>query len=126
MALFSALCAFLATPEGFTNRLLREQIGRRYDSGARGYTAARMSYDLRRLRLKGLVHRVAKTHRYVLTPQGRRIAFFMTKSYCRLVRPLLHRADTRAPPDASDRIQRTWANCEAAIDAAIRDANIAA
>ena len=50
----------------------------------------------------------------------------MTKSYCRLVRPLLHRADTRAPPDATDRIQRTWASCEAAIDAAIRDAKIAA
>ena len=126
MAIFSALCAFLATPQGFTNAMLREQIGRRYDPGAGGYTAGRMTYDLRRLRLKGVVQRIPRSHRYVLTPQGRRIAFFMTKSYCRVVRPILQRFDTRAPPSASDRLQRAWTTCEAAIDAAIGDARMAA
>jgi hypothetical protein len=126
MAIFSALCAFLATPEGFTNQMLREQIGRRYDPGAGGYNAGRMTYDLRRLRLKGVVQRIARSHRYVLTPQGRRVAFFMTKSYCRVVRPILQRFDTRAPPDAPDRVRRAWATCEAAIDAVIEDAKMVA
>lgn len=28
---------------------------------------------------------------YLLTPLGRRVAFFMTKSFARVVRPVLHR-----------------------------------
>jgi hypothetical protein len=54
MALFSALCAFSAAPEGITNRSLRERVGSLYDAGPKGYTQNRMSHDLRRLRLKGL------------------------------------------------------------------------
>jgi hypothetical protein len=126
MALFSALCAFLATPEGFTNHTLRDQVGRRYDPGPRGYNAARMTYDLRRLRLKALVQRIPRTHRYVLTPQGRRVAFFMTKSFCRVVRPILQRAELPAPANASDRLRRAWTECETAIDATIQDAKMTA
>jgi hypothetical protein len=85
-----------------------------------------MSYDLRRLRLKGIVTRVPKSHRYVLTPLGRRVAFFMSKSYARIVRPLLRRTDPRMPPHADDPIRRTWTACEAAIAAAIAEARMAA
>jgi hypothetical protein len=126
MALFSALCAFVATPEGFTNRTLRDQVGRRYDPGPSGYNAARMTYDLRRLRLKALVQRIPRTHRYVLTPQGRRVAFFMTKSFSRVVRPILQRAELPPPANASDRLRRAWTECEAAIDATIQDARMTA
>ena len=46
-----------------------------------------MSYDLRRLRLKGLVKRVAKTPQYVLTELGTKVAVFFTKLSTRLDRP---------------------------------------
>ena len=42
--------------------------------------AAQMTYDLRRLRLKGLIHRIPKTHRYTATTYGLKVAFFYASS----------------------------------------------
>jgi hypothetical protein len=46
-----------------------------------------MTYDLRRLRLKGLIHRLPKTHRYTATTYGLKVAFFYAKLYLRILRP---------------------------------------
>ena len=46
-----------------------------------------MTYDLRRLRLKGLIHRIPKTHRYTATSYGLKVAFFNAKLYLRIFRP---------------------------------------
>jgi len=46
-----------------------------------------MTYDLRRLRLKGLIHRMPKTHRYTATSYGLKVAFFYAKLYLRILRP---------------------------------------
>ena len=46
-----------------------------------------MTYDLRRLRLKGLIHRIPKTHRYTATTYGLKVAFFYSKLYLRILRP---------------------------------------
>jgi hypothetical protein len=46
-----------------------------------------MTYDLRRLRLKGLIHRIPKTHRYTATSYGLKVAFFYGKLYLRILRP---------------------------------------
>ena len=46
-----------------------------------------MTYDLRRLRLHGLIQRIAKTNRYQLTAQGLKIAMFFSRAYARLLRP---------------------------------------
>jgi len=43
------------------------------------YKANQMTYDLRRLRLKGLIRRVPGKNRYVLTPFGRRVVIFFSK-----------------------------------------------
>ncbi len=48
------------------------------------YTASQMTYDLRRLRLKGLIARVQGSHRYILTAYGRRVTLLMTKLYSRI------------------------------------------
>ncbi len=126
MALFSALCAFSAAPEGITNRSLRERVGSLYDAGPKGYTQSRMSYDLRRLRLKGLLQRLPKSHRYVLTSLGRRVALFMSKSFARLVRPVLNRLDPSLPDPSPDPLRRAWRACEQALDSAISEARMAA
>jgi predicted MarR family transcription regulator len=58
-----------------------------------------MTYDLRRLRLKGLIRRIERTNRYVLTPQGIRVAVFYTKLHNRLLGPLLAADRPPAPPE---------------------------
>ena len=85
-----------------------------------------MSYDLRRLKFKGLVQRLPHSQRYVLTPLGRRVALFMSKSFARLVRPVLRRLDPSLPDDAPDPLRRAWQACERALDSAISEARMAA
>jgi hypothetical protein len=53
----------------------------------RPYSAAQMTYDLRRLRLKGIIHRIPSTHRYTATTYGLKVAFFYAKLYLRILRP---------------------------------------
>jgi hypothetical protein len=85
-----------------------------------------MTYDFRRLRLKGIIERVPRSHRYVLTPHGRRIVFFMTKSFVRVVRPILHRLDPDLPDDTDDQLRTAWRACERACDDAVSAAKMAA
>ncbi|MDW5326743.1 hypothetical protein [Plantactinospora sp. KLBMP9567] len=44
------------------------------------YRPGQMTYDLRRLRLNGLIRRPPRSNRYILTEDGIRIAIFYTKS----------------------------------------------
>jgi hypothetical protein len=102
MALAGALCILLNTVVGFTNRSLRAQV-----SGLLGgaYSSAQMTYDLRRLRLKGLIRRIEHSNRYVLTPDGIRMAVFYTKLHHRLLGPLLAADRPPAPPDLRDALR---------------------
>ena len=68
-----------------------------------GYSARQMTYDLRRLRRNGFIERVAGTHRYQLTPDGRRLAVFFTKTYTRIVCPALAELDPRLPTEIAAR-----------------------
>lgn len=86
MALLGALCITINAVAGFTNRSLRAQIAGLLAST---YSASQMTYDLRRLRRKGLIQRVPRTNSYALTSDGVRVAVFYTKLQGRLLRPLL-------------------------------------
>lgn len=46
-----------------------------------------MTYQLRRLRLHGLIERIPKTHRYCLTSFGFCVAVLGTRTYARILRP---------------------------------------
>jgi hypothetical protein len=46
-----------------------------------------MTYDLRRLWLKGLLHRIPATHRYTATTYYLKVVFFFSKLYLRILRP---------------------------------------
>ncbi len=48
-----------------------------------------MSYQLRRLRLHGMIERIPRSHRYRVTDAGFRTALFFTRTYNRLLRPAL-------------------------------------
>lgn len=87
LALFQALCRFAHLPAGFRNRDLRPQVAALLGRDLATYSRGAMTYDLRRLRLHGLIERVPRTHRYTLTSFGLRVAFFCSKVYLRILRP---------------------------------------
>jgi hypothetical protein len=95
MALAGALCSTLLAATGITNKSLRALM-----TGllAAPYSPGQMTYDLRRLRLAGLIRRIEHTNRYVLTPDGTRFAVFYTKLHNRLLRPLMAADQPPAPP----------------------------
>ena len=108
MALTGALCCVIHAVTGFTNRSLRGLV-----AGLLGtdYTTSQMTYDLRRLRLHGLIQRVPRTNTYVPTPDGIRVAVFYSKLQNRLLRPLLAADQPPAPLD----VRRALATLERAV-----------
>jgi hypothetical protein len=84
MALFASLSRFLPNLNGFRNADLRETMQTILNLSPDQYTATQMSYDLRRLRLKGLITRIEGTHRYLITTYGRKVAYLMTKLHHRI------------------------------------------
>jgi hypothetical protein len=95
MALTGALCCFVHAIAGFTNQSLRGLVAGLL---GRDYSRSQMTYDLRRLRLHGLIERIPRTNTYVLTPDGVRVALFYTKVHGRLLRPLVAAADQPPAP----------------------------
>ena len=87
MALFAALTLFLHLPNGFRNRDLRNHIVNLLGANASEYHAGKMTYDLRRLRLKGIISKKPNTTQYFMTPYGYRVTQFLTRLHARLFRP---------------------------------------
>jgi hypothetical protein len=96
MALAGALCATLLSATGITNKSLRALMTGLLHAP---YSPGQMTYDLRRLRLAGLIRRIDHANRYTLTPDGIRVAIFYTKVHNRLLRPLLAADQPQAPPE---------------------------
>ena len=86
-ALLQAISRFSLVPEGFQNRdvrpLVAALLGRELDAYSRGA----MTYDLRRLRVHGLIERVPHSHRYIVTLDGMQIAAFYNTLYHHVLRP---------------------------------------
>ncbi len=87
VALLQALCRFAHLPAGFRNRDLRPHVAALLGRDLSTYSRGAMTYDRRRLRLHGLIQRVAGAHRYTLTSFGLRVAFFSSKVHLRILRP---------------------------------------
>lgn len=86
-AIWNALLVFDLLPTGFSNRDLRSNLAALRGQPADQFTPGRMTYQLRRLRLHGLIQRIPNTHRYQLTDFGFRVAIFCTRTYARILRP---------------------------------------
>ena len=74
MALAGALCTTLLAATGITSKSLRALMTGLLHAP---YTPGQMTYDLRRLRLTGLIRRIEHTNRYVLTSDGTKTAVSM-------------------------------------------------
>ena len=97
-ALLAALLVFRLLPRGFTNRELREHVAPLLGLPLSQFTQGRMTYDLRRLRLHGLIERIPQSQRYCVTGFGQRTALLLSRSYAHLVRPSLAAALDPRPP----------------------------
>jgi hypothetical protein len=123
LALLSALLVFRLLPRGFSNRALREHLAPLLGEDPGALTQGRMTYQLRRLRLHGLIVRQAGTHRYAVTDQGLRIALFFTRSYARIVRPGLSQVTTEDWPEDPP-LRRAFSQLESAMDHYVAQAKL--
>ncbi len=115
LALLSTLLVFRLLPRGFANHELREHLAPLLGKEPGELTQGRMTYQLRRLRLHGLIVRLPGTHRYEVTQRGLRIALFFTRSYARVLRPgMAQVTDMKLPPDTQ--LRRAADQFEAAMD----------
>jgi hypothetical protein len=85
-ALLAAIAICRLQPDGFSNHDLRKHLEPLLAMAPQQLSAGRMTYDLRRLRLHGLIERIPHTNRYQPTPLGWRTAWFFTHAYNRFCR----------------------------------------
>jgi predicted MarR family transcription regulator len=84
-----------------------------------------ITYDLRRLRLHGLIERIPKNHRYRVTAKGLRIAAFYTRLYIRSLRTGLA-IISPDPVDVGRSIAKSIRAAERAINTWYDEENLAA
>ena len=100
-ALFAVLVVFSLQLRGFKNQEMRTLLAPLLGLEPANYPIGRMTYDLRRLRLHGIIERIPHSHRYQLTPDGLRIALFFSRTYARLLSPKLAEIMPQAPSTKS-------------------------
>jgi hypothetical protein len=120
-ALLAALLVLHLLPRGFTNQDLREHIAPLLGLPPGKFTQGRMTYNLRRLRLHGLIARIPKSRRYSVTDFGYRTAMFLTRAYNRLLIPGLAVIAGPDPPQPAA-LRAAIRQVEAAVDKLWRDA----
>ena len=80
-----------------------------------------MSYDLRRLRIHGLIERIPGSITYQLTPEGIRTVVFYTKLRNQLLAPLL---DAGHQPPAPIELRRALTQIDRTVTHYITDARL--
>ncbi|HET9966905.1 MAG TPA: hypothetical protein VFQ68_01640 [Streptosporangiaceae bacterium] len=124
-ALLAALCAFRLLPHGFTNRDLRTHLAPLLGLDPEAMTSGQLSYDLRRLRIHGLIHRIPHSFRYQVTTAGIRQARFLTRLTQQLLIPGLAQLTDPSPP-VPTRLRAADRAYDAAIDELARQSLLAA
>jgi hypothetical protein len=124
MALLSSIAAFAHVMGGLTNRTLREHMAARWTPD---YATNQATYDLRRLRLKGLIERIDATNTYRVTRRGRSLATFLIVLAARVIIPALTDLDDTRPTSPAPRpLTTAWRDYEHRLDELIADAGLAA
>jgi len=119
MALMLSLSLFTHLINGFRSQDLRRSMA---DLTKGSYTASQASYDLRRLCRKGLLFRPARTHRYVVTPYGWKVARFFARLDARVFRPAMTALDSQSIAAPQPRLTRALAKVDDEMDTLILNA----
>ncbi|MGH3516906.1 MAG: hypothetical protein ACRDQ7_05715 [Haloechinothrix sp.] len=125
MAVLAAVVGFAHLVSGFDNRQLTELVATLLDAP---YNSRQATYDLRRIRRKGLIERIPHTHRYQLTNLGRRVAVLFTKAHGRVLAPGLAWLEPNLPDDIARRspLAKAWRQLDRTLDEFIAHGMIAA
>jgi hypothetical protein len=122
-ALLQALLVHRILPRGFTSRELRDLIAPLLGKKPEDIRPGQMTYDLRRLRVHGLIDKIPKTRRYRVTDDGLRYALFLTAARDRFLRPGLAQLTDPGPPAPLRAAARAY---QEACDGLARQARLAA
>jgi hypothetical protein len=116
MAVLASLVGFCHLAQGFTNRQLIQRSGALLGGP---YASRQATYDLRRLKRKGLIEKAARHRRYQLTAVGRRVAVLFTKTYQRVLAPGLTALDLQLPEDIRARspLAIAWRQLDTTLEA---------
>lgn len=125
VSLLAVLCVFRLLPNGFTNADLRRHLAPLLGKDPGHMTSGQITYDLRRLRLHGLIERIPHTFRYRVTRTGLRSATFLTRVHDRVLRTGLAEITDPSPP-APTALRAADRAYQAAIDDLTRKAGLAA
>jgi hypothetical protein len=85
--LLHALILFRQLAQGFRAADLRQHLATLSGRDPAAISQGAITYQLRRLRLHGLIQREPNSFRYRVTDFGLRVALFFTRAYNRLLRP---------------------------------------
>jgi hypothetical protein len=121
LALMHTLCLFAVLPTGFRHRDVRAHVAQLLGRQAATYGSGPLTYDLRRLRLHGLIERVPRSHRYRITPFGARTAMLYVRLYARALRPA-----ASLQPSGSPRGRQAFDRLDAALATFLQEVRLAA
>lgn len=107
MAVLGSLVTFHHLVAGFNNAGFVAQVSKLIQDN---YTSRQATYDLRRLRRKGLINRSGNKRWYEVTELGRRVGVLFTKTYQRVLAPALAEVDPSLSADLTARttLGRAW------------------
>jgi len=120
-ALFSVLVLFCIQPQGFQAKDFRAFLAPLLGLDPAQLTQGQISYNLRRLRLRGLIVRIPKSHSYRVTLDGLRIALFCSQTYSRILRTGLSLIHNPSTP-----LARAFRSVERQVDRLCSEAKLAA
>jgi len=124
-ALLRALLVHRLLPHGFTNRELRTLTAPLLGKRIEDITAGQMTYDLRRLRVHGLIERIPRSRRYHVTDTGLQHALLFTHAHDHLLRTGLALTSDPSPPRKT-KLHNAARAYQAAFDELTQQARLAA
>jgi DNA-binding transcriptional ArsR family regulator len=115
MAVMAGLVGFCHIIVGFTSCEFAERVRALLQTS---YGPRQATYDLRRLKRKGLITKIPGTRRYQLSDSGRCVAVLFTKAYGRVLAPGLTALDPRLPPEIGERspLATAWRRLDHALN----------
>jgi len=123
--IWQAVILFRLQANGFRAADLRQHLAALSGRNPSDISQGALTYQLRRLRLHGIIEKVANSFRYRITASGFRAALFFTRAYNRLLRPGL----AAALPDhhaADGPLKRAFDKVETSLAAWLQQQKLAA
>ncbi len=122
--LWHAIILFHLLPDGFRSADLRKHLAPLTGRLPEDISQGAITYQLRRLRLHGIIERRPHSFSYRVTQFGFRAALFFTRLYNRLLRPGLAAVLPR-PSQNAPRLRRAFENLDAHINTWVEHAQFA-